>query len=255
MKQLAAPVFAFATVVVVGSCAVAPATSPVSIDCDETAGRTEEVALDDLTALVHLPPCYDANDGAYPTIYLLHGAGMTPSSWVDPAIGADVVAEQLMVNGEIAPVVLVLAPRSAAPDGFVERVMEPLVEAIERDYRVLDAPSSRAVGGFSAGGPATALSAFSGPARFGAVGFFATTWSDRIGETLAESMAERSDRPAVRIDVGDRDRLQGNVERIERDLDPLGLVPEVTVVPGSHDFEFVADRVDDWLIWFDDQRA
>ncbi len=240
---------------VAAACGAAPPSAPDSIDCEEVAGRTVETELDDLTALVRVPPCYDSTDGEYPTVYLLHGAGMSPDSWVDPSIGADTVADQLMVNGDIAPVVLVFPPRAAAPDGFVERVMDPLVDAVERDFRVLDSPASRAIGGFSAAGPATALSALSGPARFSAVGFFAVTWSDRIGATLVTTMADRSDRPVIRIDIGDRDRLGGNIERIERDLEPLGLVPDVTIVPGSHDLEFVADRVDDWLIWFDQQRA
>lgn len=240
-------------IAVASSCA-GGSGSPSSIDCDESSGRTEEVDIEDLAALVHLPPCYDSSSGRYPAVFLLHGAGMSPESWVNPEIGADVTADRMMVDGEISPVVLVFAPRSTAPRGFVDRVIAPLFETLGREYRVLDSPESRGIGGFSAAGPATAVSALSGPQRFGAVGFFAVTWSETVGETMLESMADRSDRPAVRIDIGDRDNLRGNVERIERDLAAFDLIPEVTIVPGGHDLDFVADRLDDWLVWFDEQR-
>lgn len=145
----------FVALIVTAACACGSPTSPTSIGCDETSGRTENVDVDRFTAVVHLPPCYDTGDGDYPTVYLLHGAGMSPQSWTDPAIGTDRIADRMMVDGELEPVIMVFAPRATTNQRFADDVIDLLIEVVDEAHRVRAEPTSRGIGGFSAGGPAS----------------------------------------------------------------------------------------------------
>lgn len=226
--------------------------------CGETSGRSIEVELDldmagfnDRHAIVHLPPCYDETSGRYPVTYLLDGGGQRPESWIEEPIEAAAIADELAVDASIEPMILVMAPRSTMRHGFSEQVLEPLITIVDARYRTIPDPSGRAIGGFSVGGTVAAVTAFSGDETFAAVGLFAASWPESLGEELVDAMADRSDRPDVYIHVGDRDPYVRRVPVIESVLAELSIEPTIDVVEGVHDVAFVARYVPDWLRWFD----
>ena len=225
--------------------------------CGDTSGRSELIELTGLSAaldrdaVVHLPPCYDEGEGRYPTVYLLHGGGMAPSDFVESPINAADVADRLAVDGVIEPVILVMPPRATTFVGFPERVLDDLMAEVEGRYRSVEEVSARAIGGFSAGGPALGLSVFTGPDRFGTVGFFAASFTDGAVERVLEGADDFDRQPSVFIEYGDRDRLQSRVVAIEEMLVAFGVTPDVSIVPGDHSLEFVGERIDEWLIEFD----
>ena len=107
----------------------------------------------------------------------------------------------MAVNGEIAPVILVMPPRSTKPTGFSD-ILDSLITTVDAAYRTIDEPSGRGLGGFSASGRATAQSAFTGDARSAAVGLFAVTWPDALDVEILDGMSERTDRLADDVNVG-----------------------------------------------------
>lgn len=220
--------------------------------CAEATGRTEKVNVNNADSIVYLPPCLD---GSERSVFLLHGAGMGPTSWTRPAIDAVAQLDALIASGEIRPMVVVFTSDSTLQKGFPELVFDPLSERLAEEFGVDDDPDRRAVGGFSAGGPATALSSFGDRRRVAAVGFFAAAFSRSLIDEVAAQFGDRIDRPAVRIDVGESDGLIGFVPNIEEAMARIGIVPEVTVVPGGHDFDFIGDRLGEWLRWFDANLA
>lgn len=76
-----------------------------AVDCGQTSGVTVDHDIEALdsradSALVHLPPCYDVGTASYPTVFLLHGAGMIADSWVDHPIRAGEVIDQLVPRSD-----------------------------------------------------------------------------------------------------------------------------------------------------------
>ncbi len=209
----------------------------------------------DRHALVHLPPCYDDESGVYPTVYLLHGAGMDPDTWTSPSIRLDDIADRLFVAGEVDPMIVVMPPRSTWSSGFPEEILDPLIAEVDRRFRTIDDADARGIGGFSAGGSGTLQSAFTGDPRVAAVGLYAIVFVDSVGDEMVEGMRNRSDRPVVHMEAGDRDRLQRQFPEITDALAAIGLTPSQELVPGGHDFAYVADRADDWLTWFANELA
>jgi|GEM_PF-3524359 len=162
--------------------------------------------------------------------------------------------EWMAVNGEIAPVILVMPPRSTKPTGFSD-ILDSLITTVDAAYRTIDEPSGRGLGGFSASGRATAQSAFTGDARSAAVGLFAVTWPDALDVEILDGISDRTDRPAVYVNVGDRDPLMGRIPDIERTLGAVSIDVTVEIVAGGHNVDFVADRLPAWSRWFDSELS
>lgn len=220
--------------------------------CTERGGRTEKVLVNNADSIVYLPPCHD---GSERSVYLLHGAGMGPTSWTRSPIDAVAQIDALITSREIRPTVVVFASDSTLQEGFPELVFDPLSARLAAEFGVEEDPDLRGIGGFSAGGTATALSAFDDQPRVGAVGFFAAAFPTSLIDEVAAQFGDRTDRPSVRVDVGESDGLIGFVGNIEDAMAGIGIVPEVTVVPGGHDFDFIGSRLGEWLRWFDANLA
>ncbi|MCS6908872.1 MAG: alpha/beta hydrolase-fold protein [Anaerolineales bacterium] len=160
---------------------------------------------------VYLPPCY-ANriDQRYPVLYLIHGQSFTDDQW--DRLGADETAEQLILQGEIAPFLIVM-PRDRSwgqpeEDPFGEVLVHELIPRIDQTYRTLPSRHYRAIGGLSRGAGWAVHLGLRYWELFGAIGAhsLAVFQSDapRIGRWLEASPAES--RPRIFLDIGDRDR-------------------------------------------------
>lgn len=56
---------------------------------------------------IYLPPCYNTQAHLrYAVLYLIHGQSYTDDQW--DRLGADEVAEQLILTGEIGPFLIVM---------------------------------------------------------------------------------------------------------------------------------------------------
>ncbi len=141
-------------------------------------------------ALVYLPPGYDGGSDRYPVLYLLHGAGGDESVW-NERMQANVILDNLIADGELAPLVVIMPhgftnrmptddrPRTPAAykpemEEFAADFVSDLVPLVESRYRVVADRAHRAVAGNSMGGGQALRLAFTHPELFSGVASFSS---------------------------------------------------------------------------------
>jgi enterochelin esterase-like enzyme len=130
------------------------------------------------TAWVYTPPGYAQGSTRYPVLYLLHGVGDTEIGWVLTG-RANVILDNLIAEGRARPMVVVMPlghPRPSiglgpdptaqgepmaglGPDMRAAQIgkdlLEELMPAVERTFRVAREPDQRGIMGLSMGGAQT----------------------------------------------------------------------------------------------------
>ncbi len=116
---------------------------------------------------VYTPPGYDPRaDKAYPVLFLLHGFGDDESAWT--AVGrAHYIADNLLANGQIKPMLIVMPNGHPVPvqqgqrfedysgkncDLLESEIAGDLLPLVEKEYRASRSASDRAIVGLSMGG-------------------------------------------------------------------------------------------------------
>ncbi|MFQ5922515.1 MAG: alpha/beta hydrolase [Anaerolineales bacterium] len=147
--------------------------------CTETTGSLQAGAYrgiavaQDIPYNLYLPPCYDAHDQYYPTLYLLHGYPYDEAHWQN--LGAIEIADDGIETGEWPPFIMVmpLQPEplfrssDGGPGSYETELLEGLVPFIEKNFR--SDPSARALAGISRGGVWALEVAFRNPQEFDSV--------------------------------------------------------------------------------------
>ncbi len=151
---------------------------------------------------VYTPPGYDENNRDYPVFYLLHGGGDEDSGW--STIGrAGFILDNLIASGEAEPMLVIMPngslPRVSVPgesanerrrDGqirFERELMNDVIPAVERSFRVDSRPSMRAIAGLSMGGGHTTQIFGANPDQFDYVSIWsAGIFSGDVGQFEAD---------------------------------------------------------------------
>lgn len=208
---------------------------------------------------VYLPPCYDTQANVrYPVLYLIHGQSYNDDQW--DRLGADEIAEQLILSGEIAPFLIVM-PRDRlwvqpAEDPFGEVIVNELIPFIDRSYRTIPQRSQRAIGGLSRGAGWAVHLGLQSWQVFGALGAHSLAvfesdapkidqWLDRIPRELM---------PRIFLDIGDHDRppiLQSAVW-FEQLLTRKRIPHEWYLYPGYHQEAYWQAHVEQYIRWYAD---
>lgn len=177
-------------------------------------GFESEILNEQLSFRIYLPPCYESEgDERYPVLYLLHGLDGTYDQWVH--IGVDAVADQLIITGEIAPMIIVMPGEpyfnSIGDSIFDEVVMQELIPYVDAHYHSRTERSWRAIGGLSRG----------------------AAWALRIGVDNWRSFSAIGTHslPLIR---SERERLLAALVNI-----PKGLTPRLFMDIGNHDPELI----------------
>ena len=115
---------------------------------------------------VYTPPGFEDGKDAYPVLYLLHGSGGDETSWVKDGF-ANVILDNQIADGRAKPMIIVMpfghtdpSPRAGVlpsytgrdTPAFTRELIDEIMPAIERAYRVRRSPDARAIAGFSMGG-------------------------------------------------------------------------------------------------------
>ncbi len=139
----------------------------------EVLGRTERIVL-------YLPPGYETSRTRYPILYLVHGSGDVPESWVG-AGHANYILDNLIATSRAKPMIVAMPAGHAAPFGsrgqnnnelFENYLVKELIPSIEGKYRVAPGTRNRALAGLSMGGGHTIYTGFHHPEMFSALGIF-----------------------------------------------------------------------------------
>ena len=128
------------------------------------------VTHEDRTVLVWTHPDYDAERGKpAPTLYLLADEGQSAREWAELGRVPQVL-DNLAVAGELEPMVVVMADVNG-PDPRAE-LLDSLVPAVQKAYRVGPDHKRRAVAGIGTGATTALEIAVREPNRFASVGSF-----------------------------------------------------------------------------------
>lgn len=136
---------------------------------------------------VYTPYGYEQNKNKkYPVLYLLHGAGGDEEAWTSMGRAAQIL-DNLIEKGLAEPMIVVMPngnPNQQAAqtlgipnsnknmreagmrDAYVKSLCEEIVPFIEREYRAIAKPESRAIAGLSMGGGHTITATHLYPALF-----------------------------------------------------------------------------------------
>jgi len=226
-------------------------TAAPSNGCTETAGSLQAdvyrgiAVAQDIPYNLYLPPCYDAQDQNYPTLYLLHGYPYDEAHW--QRLGAVEIADEQIGSGEWPPVIMVmpLQPEplfrgsDGGPGSYETELLEGLVPYIESNFR--SDPSKRALGGISRGGVWALEIAFRNPDEFGSVA------------ALSPALAVNSARPPydpfeivvnsprlpgqILLLAGDEDWAAIETKRLSGVLSEAGVKHTLQISSGNHSDE------------------
>ncbi len=175
--------------------------------------RTERVT-------VYLPPGYEKGSSRFPVLYLVHGSGDTPESWVN-AGHANFILDNLIADGKAKPMIVVMpaghalpfsAPRGGPPSNnelFEKHLVSEVIPMIDGKYRTAANAQHRVLAGLSMGGGHTIYTGFSHPELFGALGIFSPglvrDFDTRFQSVLSNPKAFNSKVKLVWVACGDND--------------------------------------------------
>lgn len=210
---------------------------------------------------VYTPPGYLPNTRKqYPTLYLLHGFSDDASGW--SAVGrAHVILDNLIAQGKARPMLVVMPLGYGAPEivsrtgpglrdpnawrrnveKFGEALLQEVVPAVERDYRVSRNRKDRAIAGLSMGGTESLQTGLNALEQFAWVGAFSSGGLREDFDAAFPGLdAEDSDRLRLLwIACGTEDRLIDINRRLHTWLESKKVRHTYLEVPGAHT----------WMVW------
>jgi enterochelin esterase family protein len=130
---------------------------------------------------VYTPPGYDSNrKQRYPVLYLFHGNNDVAAGWTWTG-RAHVIMDNLLAEGKVKPMLLVMPWAHAAPYGapgaqntelFERYLLEDIVPLAEANYRTAKGSANRAIAGLSMGASHSLHIGLRHPDLFGNIGLF-----------------------------------------------------------------------------------
>ena len=152
---------------------------------------------------VYTPPGYDVSASTlYPVLYLLHGFSDDASGWT--AIGkANLILDRLIAENKAKPMIVVMPLGYGAPEivrqgsnpslreknmsRFRTALIDEVIPAVERGYKVDTNRNSRAIAGLSMGGAESLLTGLNRLDKFSWVGAFS---AGGLGDDLAAAFPQ-----------------------------------------------------------------
>lgn len=147
---------------------------------------------DERDYFVYTPPGYDPTGTTkYPVLYLLHGYGQLPKSWIDIGL-VNVIIDNLINQGKAKPMIVVIPVAYGGQEiltgggrafwtddlryrnfnRFKESLIHEVIPQIEKEYRVKNDRDDRAIAGLSMGGAESLLIGLNNLDEFSWVGSF-----------------------------------------------------------------------------------
>lgn len=213
---------------------------------------------------VYTPPAYDpAGTTTYPVLYLLHGYSDDASGWT--SVGkANLILDSLIAEHKIKPMIVVMplgygapeivkpAPGSGSPfqnqalreknfTNFRAALIDEVIPAVERSYKVNASRESRAIAGLSMGGAESLLTGLNRPDLFAWVGGFS---SGGAGDNFDVSFPQMSSSLNSKLHLlwiacGTEDRLITPNRAFISWLKSKGVQVSAVETPGMHT----------WMVW------
>jgi enterochelin esterase family protein len=193
--------------------------------------------------VVYLPPGYDKSSVRHPVLYLLHGSGDVPESWVN-AGHANFILDNLIAERKAMPMIVVMPaghakpynlPRGGSPSNnelFEQYLTKEVIPFVDASFRTAAGPQNRAMAGLSMGGGHTIYTGFRHSDLFSALGMFSPGLP---GDSDLKIRNPKSVK-LIWISCGDQDNTV-HYERIKgwaESLKPEGVAQSFHTYAGAH---------------------
>jgi S-formylglutathione hydrolase FrmB len=227
------------------------------------------------TALNVLLP--EIGEGPFPTLYLLHGLSDDHSAWMRYSAIERYVCD--------LPLIIVMPDgyrsyyvNDPRPEGlaFEDHIVRDVVGFVDRTFPTRPSRAGRAIAGLSMGGYGAITLAMRHPEMFcaaashsGALSFVTCDY-DRPGlrelpralkreqhdpSTLAESLVNHDDCPAIRFDCGVDDHLIDHNRDLHAKLEAMGIEHEYREHPGGHTWAYWDEHIRETIAFVTRQFA
>lgn len=169
---------------------------------------------------IYTPPGY-SSDREYPVLYLHHGLGNTSTEWI--RAGAQVIADNLLADGKMQPMIIILPQGSAGSTAVDENqgirdgaefgapyendLLNDIIPFVESNYSVDAGSGQRAIAGMSMGGGQTLNIGLSHLDVFGSVAAVAAAPNTQSVATLIPDPTALKQLKLLWLGVGNRDPL------------------------------------------------
>jgi len=169
---------------------------------------------------VYTPPGYSAAR-KYPVLYLHHGLGNTSTEWL--RAGAPIIADNLLAEGKMQPMIIIFPQGSAGStaadenlgtrDGagfgtpYENELLKEIIPFVESHYSVLPDRAHRAIAGMSMGGGQTLNIGLAHLDVFGSIAAVAAAPNTKPVATLIPDPAALKQLKLFWVGVGNRDPL------------------------------------------------
>jgi len=229
-----------------------PAAQPTPTHCTQRSGLVLEIEVSDVRPLpvrIYLPPCYDErSDERYPSLYLLHGWLRTDRQWLD--LGLQGMADAL-ISEKAMPAAIIILPWHRTGIHLEQAIPEVLVPYVDANYRTRSEPEWRAIGGISRGGGQALEIGLRNPGLFGVIGLHspAVAYHDSVILNWYGSIPLDA-RPALWVDIGDRDSLYPAARSLLDSLQAEGIHATQMIDHGTHDEAYWRQHLGQYLRWY-----
>ena len=201
--------------------------------------------------VVYTPYGYEANPKAkYPVLYLLHGGGGDEEAWTSMGRAAQIL-DNLIEKGLAKPMIVVMpngnanqqaaatlnVPNSgngSVQNGYVNSLVKEIIPFIEKNFRVIAKPESRAIAGLSMGGGHTLSATALFPGTFGYICPL-SIGSQRSEQLDAQLQGiKKAGYKLYWFGVGESDFLWESAKQLDAALTANGLEHTFYVTDGGH---------------------
>jgi len=236
-----------------------PYTTPLDFDRKETGevyGALTEKSYSSATTgatrkcYVYTPPKYDPNV-TYPIMYLLHGIGGTHTEWLDG--NPNEILSNLINAGEAKPMIVVMPNvRAMNPDtvpsdqfgsasvnafnNFINDLKNDLMPFIEKEYKVSNERTGRAIAGLSMGGMESLHIGLRMPETFGFIGAFSSAPGLPLTAAQMKLPDEYKKNTFIMICCGLQDDLLSFSQKYNQSLIDNGVQTTYYTLQGYHNF-------------------
>ncbi len=230
--------------------------------CEETKGKIDirEIVIPEsnhpFAFRIYLPPCYDEQaEPGYPVLYLLHGQMSKDDHW--DRLGIDEAADQMISSGEIAPTIIVMPWEANSLEEvkvslFGNILVDRLIPLVDNEYATCIDQKCRAIGGISRGAGWAMRVGLTHWELFGAIGVhsFAPFSGDFYNAPYWFKAIPEDRFPRIYMDMGATDALLDTARLFEDRLTKYSVPHEWVINRGTHNDEYWAAHVEDYLRWY-----
>jgi enterochelin esterase-like enzyme len=241
-----------------------PGVEPVR--CQETIGQVSEqtyfsdVSETGQTYIVYVPPCYDVTTTRYPTIYLIHGAGVDDTHW--ESLGLFKVMDEGIQAGKLVPAIIVLPSgdadlfmnTSGGSGSYEAQIVDELIPTVDTLFRTDPRPEMRAIGGVSRGGVWSLEIGFRHPGLFNIVGGHSPCLNLN-GAPPEFDPLKMTDKPTLKtqrifLDAGDMDECKIGADEQHLALENSGVAHVYKIWLGGHENALWEAHLGDYLDFY-----